>query len=122
MAGSRVWHPALRRAGLRAIRIHDARHTFASIRLAAGINPATASKLLGYSNVAVMHAIYTHAIESAEEDPNDEEKRARYRGKWVGCRLVAEGAAAPEPHTEVVDSMVAVSDAPPDGAIVVGEL
>ena len=27
---SRVWHPSLRRAGLRSIRIHDARHTHAS--------------------------------------------------------------------------------------------
>ena len=62
--------PALRRAGLRAIRIHDARDTFAFIRPAAGINPATLSKRLGHSNVAVTHAIYTHAIESAEDGPS----------------------------------------------------
>jgi hypothetical protein len=92
----------LRRAGQRAIRIHDARHTFASIRLAAGIDPATVSKRLGHSNVAVTHAICTHAIESAEEDTNDEEKLARYRGKRVGGRLVVESAAAAEPHTEVI--------------------
>jgi integrase len=38
---SRVWHPALRRAGLRAVRIHDARHTHASLLIAAGADVVT---------------------------------------------------------------------------------
>ena len=59
---SRAWHPALRRAGLRAIRIHDARHTSASHLIADGVDVVEVASILGHSNPTVTLTVYAHAL------------------------------------------------------------
>ena len=56
----RVFVSALRRAGLRRIRVHDMRHTCASLLIAAGCDIAAVSRQLGHANVATTLAIYSH--------------------------------------------------------------
>ncbi|HEX4269597.1 MAG TPA: hypothetical protein VHY36_17045 [Steroidobacteraceae bacterium] len=56
-------HPALRRAGLRRIRIHDARHTHASWLLAAGANIVAFSRRLGDSDPGVTLKVYSHFVQ-----------------------------------------------------------
>jgi integrase len=58
----RGFYPALRRAGLRKVRFHDLRHTFASIKLADGENILRVSRLLGHSSPTVTLNVYSHLL------------------------------------------------------------
>lgn len=60
---SRVWAPSLRRAGLRAVRIHDTRHSHASWLLAAGADVVAVSRRLGHSDLAVTLRVYSHFVQ-----------------------------------------------------------
>jgi integrase len=50
----------LQRAGLPKVRIHDARHTFATLMLELGESPKTVQTLLGHSKIATTLDIYSH--------------------------------------------------------------
>ncbi|PPG88511.1 hypothetical protein C5C00_02080 [Rathayibacter rathayi] len=49
-----------RRRGLPDMRVHDLRHTAASLWLAAGFQPYEVSRWLGHSNVTTTGTIYAH--------------------------------------------------------------
>lgn len=49
-----------RRAGLPHIRLHDLRHTYATLALEAGVNPKIVQENLGHSSVSVTLGIYSH--------------------------------------------------------------
>jgi integrase len=44
------------------IRLHDLRHTYATIALRAGVHPAIVSERLGHSSIAVTIDLYSHAV------------------------------------------------------------
>ncbi len=48
------------RAGVPRIRLHDVRHTYATLSLDAGIEPKIVSDRIGHSNMAYTLQIYTH--------------------------------------------------------------
>jgi len=50
-------------AGVRRVRLHDLRHGAASLRLAAGVDIAIVSKILGHSSVAITADTYSHLLE-----------------------------------------------------------
>lgn len=50
---SKAWHAVLKRAGVTDVRLHDARHTTASMLLRAGVPEAGIMKLLGHNSHAV---------------------------------------------------------------------
>ena len=50
-----------RRAGLK-VRLHDLRHTYASIMLAAGVNIKAISQALGHANVSITLNVYSHLL------------------------------------------------------------
>lgn len=50
---NKAWHDVLDRAGVPDARLHDARHTTASMLLAAGVPEAVIMKILGHSSYAV---------------------------------------------------------------------
>ena len=50
----------LKRAGLKKVRVHDLRHTAASLHLARGENPKVVQEMLGHSTIAVTMDIYSH--------------------------------------------------------------
>lgn len=52
--------PALGQARLPGIRVHDLRHTAASLRLAAGFSPYQVSRWLGHASVVTTDTIYSH--------------------------------------------------------------
>jgi integrase len=56
----RVWAPALARAGLRHVRIHSLRHTFASMLIAQGENLKYISSQLGHASVQITLDRYGH--------------------------------------------------------------
>jgi len=86
---TRVWHPALRRAGLRSIRIHDARHTHASLLIGAGADIVAVSRRLGHSNPAITLSTYSHAFARRDTAPLGEQLAAFMRRETAGCALVA---------------------------------
>jgi integrase len=76
---SRVWHPALHRAGLRAIRIHDARHTHASLLIAAGADVVAVSRRLGHANPNITLTTYSHLFKRSDS------VRRKHAGNHVIC-------------------------------------
>ena len=56
------------RIGLRRIRLHDLRHTHASLGLAAGVSTKVVSERLGYATSAFTADIYTHVMPILEEE------------------------------------------------------
>jgi integrase len=47
-------------AGVKRIRLHDVRHTYATVSLDAGVNPKIVSDRIGHANMAYTLALYTH--------------------------------------------------------------
>jgi integrase len=55
-----VWKPAVKTAGLAGLRIHDRRHTYVSLMVAAGVNPKEVSTWAGHSSVSFTLDRYGH--------------------------------------------------------------
>jgi integrase len=56
----RVFHPALEKAGLRHVRIHDLRHSLASMLIQNGESLAYVRDQLGHSSIKITVDIYGH--------------------------------------------------------------
>lgn len=54
------WIKLVRRAGLNNIRLHDARHTHASLMLKQGIHPKIVQERLGHSSIQITLDTYSH--------------------------------------------------------------
>jgi len=54
----------LQAASLPRIRLHDTRHTAATLMLAAGVNPKVVQEMLGHSHVSITLGIYGHVTPS----------------------------------------------------------
>jgi integrase len=61
----RVFKRILLKAGLREIRVHDARHTFASLLLTNNESPAYVKDQLGHTNISMTVDTYGHLIPGA---------------------------------------------------------
>jgi len=57
-----------RRAGLPPIRLHDLRHSVASILLARGVHPKVVSDMLGHATIALTLDTYSHVIPSLQQE------------------------------------------------------
>jgi integrase len=64
----RLFDRQLHRVGLPRIRLHDLRHTHATLALQAGIHPKVVSERLGHTTVAMTLDVYSHAIPALEQD------------------------------------------------------
>jgi integrase len=62
-----AWIKLVRWTGLKPIRLHDARHTHASIMLKQGIHPKIVQERLGHANIAVTLDTYSHVIPGLQE-------------------------------------------------------
>jgi integrase len=59
---SRQFTKLATKAGLRMIRLHDTRHTAASIMLAAGESPKVVAEILGPSSPTITMNLYQHLM------------------------------------------------------------
>lgn len=66
------WAKIIQRAGLTRIRIHDARHTHASLLLQQGANPKIVQERLGHANIGITLDTYTHLLPGIQEQAIDE--------------------------------------------------
>ena len=57
---NRYFSQALERAGLLSIRLHDARHTFATWLLEQGVSPKVVQTMLGHSSIRMTLDVYSH--------------------------------------------------------------
>ena len=64
---ARVLAPALAANGIKHIRIHDLRHTAASISISKGATPNMVKKMLGHSDVQLTMRVYNHVFEADEQ-------------------------------------------------------
>ncbi|MEU7114969.1 tyrosine-type recombinase/integrase [Streptomyces sp. NPDC046182] len=55
-------------AGLRVIRLHDARHGTATLLTAAGVAPRVVMEILGHSQIAVTMNVYTHVVQDTQRE------------------------------------------------------
>jgi len=65
---SRYWRQAVKKAMLPSIRLHDLRHTHATLALQAGIHPKVVSERLGHATVSITLDTYSHAIPAMQEE------------------------------------------------------
>lgn len=54
-------------AGVPIIRLHDLRHTHATLALAAGVHPKVIQERLGHANIAITLDTYSHTVPALEE-------------------------------------------------------
>jgi integrase len=66
VAGLKAWHKH-QAADLPVIRLHDLRHTNATLALAAGVHPKVVQERLGHANIAITLDTYSHAVPALEE-------------------------------------------------------
>lgn len=59
----RIWYPALQRAGLRPRDLYQCRHTFASLMLQAGEDPAWVAQTIGHTTTKMLYKRYHRFIQ-----------------------------------------------------------
>jgi integrase len=66
-----AWCALLRDAGVRHIRLHDGRHTAATLLLTAGVHPRVVMELLGHSQMRTTTDIYSHVMPALAQEAAD---------------------------------------------------
>lgn len=64
----RAFYGIVREAGLAHLRIHDLRHTAATLMLRAGINPKVVSERLGHATVSITLDTYSHVLPDLQRE------------------------------------------------------
>ena len=59
----RIWYPTLQRAGLRPRDLYQCRHTFVSLMLQVGEDPAWVARMLGHTTTKMLYERYHHFIQ-----------------------------------------------------------
>jgi integrase len=67
----RVFYGLLKKAGLRQVRFHDLRHTFASLLLQQGESPVYVKEQLGHSSIQITVDCYGHLIPGGNKQAVD---------------------------------------------------
>ncbi|MFI1470616.1 tyrosine-type recombinase/integrase [Streptomyces wuyuanensis] len=55
-------------AGLRVVRLHDARHGCATLLTAAGVAPRVVMEILGHSQISITMDVYTHVVHDTQRE------------------------------------------------------
>ena len=78
--GKNTFYKILAKAGLRKIRFHDIRHTFASLLLSQGESPVYVKEQLGHYSIQMTVDVYGHLIPGSNRGAvNKLDKRATIR-------------------------------------------
>jgi len=64
---SRAWTMLAARAGLKVIRLHDSRHTHASLMLKQGVHPKIVQERLGHASMQITLDTYSHVAPGLQE-------------------------------------------------------
>jgi integrase len=69
--GRNLYRSFLRRsesAGVRTVRLHDARHGFAALMADSGVEPRLLMELMGHSQIAVTMNVYMHVVQRSKRE------------------------------------------------------
>ena len=66
-----AWIKMVRRTGLEGVRLHDARHSHASLMLKQGTHPKIVSERLGHANIGITLDTYSHILPGLQEAAAD---------------------------------------------------
>ena len=61
-----AWIKLTRRCGLNGVRLHDARHSHASLLLKQGIHPKVVQERLGHASIAITLDTYSHTVQGMQ--------------------------------------------------------
>jgi integrase len=64
---SHIWMKMVRRLGLKNIRLHDARHTHASLMLKQGVHPKIVQERLGHASIQITLDTYSHVAPGLQQ-------------------------------------------------------
>ncbi len=64
---TRAWSTLATRAGVKTIRLHDARHTHASLMLKQGVHPKIVQERLGHASIQMTLDTYSHVTPGLQE-------------------------------------------------------
>lgn len=64
---TRAWTTLAAKCGLKVIRLHDARHTHASLMLKQGVHPKVVQERLGHSSIQMTIDTYSHVAPGIQE-------------------------------------------------------
>ncbi len=81
-----VFRKVIYRAGLEDLRLHDLRHSYASLMLAAGVNVKTISQSMGHANIGITLDTYTHLLPGRGKTAS--ERFDRLLKPWLGEKNV----------------------------------
>jgi integrase len=59
---------AMRKAGIEPRAIHDARHTYASLMIAAGVNAKALSEFMGHAKIGTTFDLYGHLMPGSHDE------------------------------------------------------
>jgi integrase len=62
-----AWNKLVRRTGIRPIRLHDARHSYASLMLKQGTHPKVVQERLGHASIQITLDTYSHVTPGLQE-------------------------------------------------------
>jgi len=62
-----AWVKLVRKCGLKGIRLHDARHTHATIMLKQGVHPKVVQERLGHSTISTTLDTYSHVAPGLQQ-------------------------------------------------------
>jgi integrase len=68
---SKRFDTIVRKSGLPRLRLHDLRHTYATVALKAGVHPKVVSERLGHATVGITLDLYSHVTPSIARDAAD---------------------------------------------------
>jgi integrase len=68
---NRLFHRLCDSAGVPQLRVHDLRHSCATLLFTMGVQPATVQRILRHSSIAVTTGTYVEVIEAVQRDALD---------------------------------------------------
>jgi integrase len=87
----RVWLPAMKSCGLDGLRVHDLRHTAASLAVKSGANPEVVQQMLGHASAAMTLDVYAGLISADLDDVADRLDEAASRAAGVSSVCPEDG-------------------------------
>jgi integrase len=81
-----LFHEAAAAAGLPRIRLHDLRHTSATLALVAGIHPKIVQERLGHASIGMTLDIYSHVLAGMQHDAAAQVESLLWSPKADGLR------------------------------------